>query len=62
MESVVRDCGDGQPFAAGPWLVGWLQRPNPSLGGATPGSYMDTAEGREQLGRLIGAQRSGAYM
>jgi len=62
VEVVVRDCGDGQGFAAGRWLASWLQRPNQALGGATPASYLDTAEGREQLGRLIGAQRSGAYV
>jgi len=62
VEAVVRDCGDGQAFAAGRWLASWLQRPNQALGGATPASFLDTAEGREQLGRLIGAQRSGAYV
>ena len=62
VEAVVRDCGDGQPFDAAAWLGSWLQRPNAALGGALPASYMDTAEGREQLGRLISAQRSGAYV
>lgn len=62
VEAVVRDCGDGHGFAAGRWLASWLQRPNQALGGATPASFLDTAEGREQLGRLIGAQRSGAYV
>jgi putative toxin-antitoxin system antitoxin component (TIGR02293 family) len=62
VEAVVRDCGDGQEFAAGRWLASWLQRPNQALGGATPAAFLDTADGREQLGRLIGAQRSGAYV
>ena len=62
VEAVVRDCGDGESFDAAQWLAAWLQRPNRALGGALPGDFLDTAEGREQLGRLIGAQRSGAYM
>lgn len=62
VEAVVRDCGESQGFAAGRWLASWLQRPNQALGGATPAAFLDTAEGREQLGRLIGAQRSGAYV
>lgn len=62
VEAVVRDCGDGQGFAAGRWLASWLQRPNQALGGDTPAAFLDTAEGREQLGRLIDAQRSGAYV
>jgi uncharacterized protein (DUF2384 family) len=62
VEVVVRDCGDGSPFGAGRWLADWLQRPNRALGGELPAPFMDTAEGREQVGRLIGAQRSGSYM
>ncbi len=60
--AIVRDCGDGQPFDAAQWLAAWLQRPSRALGGALPGDFLDTAEGREQLSRQIGAQRSGAYM
>jgi putative toxin-antitoxin system antitoxin component (TIGR02293 family) len=62
VEVLVRDCGDGSTFEAGRWLADWLQRPNRALGGVRPAAFMDTAEGREQVGRLIGAQRSGSYM
>jgi len=62
VEAVVRDCGDGSAFDAGQWLAAWLQRPNQALGGERPATFMDTADGREQLGRLIGAQRSGACL
>lgn len=62
VEAVVRDCGDGSRFDAGRWLADWLQRPNRALGGDLPAEFMDTAVGREQVGRLIGAQRSGSYM
>ena len=62
LQALLRDCGDGTPFDAAAWLASWLQRPNQALGGETPAAFMDTAEGREQVGRLIGAQRSGAYM
>ncbi len=58
MHAVVRDCGDGEAFDT----AAWLQRSNHALGGACPGEFLDTADGREQLSRLIGAQRSGAYM
>ncbi len=57
---LVRDCGDGSPLEAGRWLADWLQRTNPALGGIRPAAFMDTAAGREQVSRLIGAQRSGA--
>jgi len=59
---LVRDCGDGSPFETGRWLADWLQRTNPALGGIRPAGFVDTAEGREQVSRLIGAHRSGASM
>jgi hypothetical protein len=62
VESIIRDCGDGRPVNAARWLMAWTQQPNRALGGQAPASFMDTADGREQLARLIGAQRSGSYM
>ena len=62
VEVLVRDCGDGSPFEAGRLLADCLDRPNRALAGVRPAAFMDTAEGREQVGRLIGAQRSGSYM
>lgn len=62
VQALLRDCGDGRPFDACAWLASWLLRPNQALGGETPAAFMDTAEGREKVGRLIGAQRSGAFM
>ena len=60
-EAVVRDSGEAEGFDASSWLAGWLQQPQGALGGARPASYLDTADGREQLSRLIGAQSSGSY-
>ena len=60
-EAVVRDSGEAEGFDASSWLAGWLQQPQAALGGATPACYLDTADGREQLSRLIGAQSSGSY-
>jgi putative toxin-antitoxin system antitoxin component (TIGR02293 family) len=60
-EALVRDCGDPEGFEASLWLAGWLQQPQGALGGARPARYLDTADGRDQLSRLIGAQGSGSY-
>ena len=62
VDSVMQDCSDGQAFDSGRWLAAWLQRPNRALGNAIPASFLDTADGREQISQLIGAQRSGSYM
>ena len=62
VQALLQDCGDGRPFDAEAWLASWLQRPNQALGGDRPAAFMHTTEGRERLLRLIGAQRSVAYM
>ncbi len=62
VQALVQDCGDGRPFEAEAWLTSWLHRPNQALGGDRPAAFMPNPEGRERLLRLIGAQRSGAYM
>lgn len=53
------------PEAAGfdveKWVGGWIQRPQPALGGMTPAELMDTPSGRESVMRVLGAIQSGAY-
>jgi putative toxin-antitoxin system antitoxin component (TIGR02293 family) len=46
---------------AGKWLGQWLERPQPSLGGRTPGALLDTPTGVAVVSRLLGAIESGAY-
>jgi uncharacterized protein (DUF2384 family) len=48
-------------FNAGKWLGAWLNAPLPALGGARPGSYLDTMVGQDLLGELIAKAESGAY-
>lgn len=48
-------------FDAAKWLASWLGAPLPALGGATPGSFMDTVEGQKYVGNLLGMTQSGAY-
>jgi putative toxin-antitoxin system antitoxin component (TIGR02293 family) len=43
------------------WLGAWLAASNNALGGETPLSYLDTAEGRNLVSRLLGAMEAGTY-
>lgn len=61
VQLLVRDCGTETNFNAATWLTAWLQRPNHALADVPPAVYMDTADGREQISRLLGAMRSGSY-
>jgi putative toxin-antitoxin system antitoxin component (TIGR02293 family) len=64
VQTVVDESGDpnaAKDFDAAQWLEEWLSQPNPALGGMLPSTYLDTHEGQEVLGNLIGQMQSGAY-
>ena len=44
------------------WFAGWIEGPQPALGGLTPAELLDTPVGRQMVGRLLGAMGSGAYL
>lgn len=48
-------------FNAAKWLGAWLDAPLPALGGARPGSYLDTMVGQEMIASLLALAESGAY-
>ena len=54
--------GESTPeFDIDEWLQDWLERPQPSLGGARPVQLLNPAEGLESVRRTLGALLSGAY-
>lgn len=55
------DAESAPEFDAAKWLARWLAEPLPALGGATPGSYMDTVEGQKYVGNLLAMAQGGAY-
>lgn len=55
------DTENAPEFDAAKWLANWLTAPLPALGGATPGSFMDTVEGQKYVGNLLEMAQSGAY-
>jgi putative toxin-antitoxin system antitoxin component (TIGR02293 family) len=60
-EAMVKESGDPRPFDAAKWMAGWLEEPQPALGGKRPAELMDTAEGRGIVADLLARMQSGAY-
>ena len=61
VEAMVRESGNPEGFDAPAWVGNWLERPQPSLGGKTPSSFMDTAEGQQLVMQVLAQAQSGAY-
>ena len=61
VQTMVDESGDPKGFNAPHWLAGWITRPLPALGGATPASYMDTFEGQRLVASVLAMTQSGAY-
>jgi uncharacterized protein (DUF2384 family) len=57
-ESISVDPAD---FGSGRWLGQWLRLPMPALGGASPASYLDTAERQKVVLRILSMVRGGSY-
>ncbi len=61
VQKIVADSGQPEGFDAARWTAEWLAQPNPTLGGRTPGEFMDTADGRALVAALVAKMQSGAY-
>jgi putative toxin-antitoxin system antitoxin component (TIGR02293 family) len=61
VQTMVDESGDPSGFDAARWLAGWITKPLPALGGATPASYMDTFEGQRLVANVLAITQSGAY-
>lgn len=61
VQTMVDESGDPSGFDAARWLAGWITKPLPALGGATPASYMDTFEGQRLVASVLAMAQSGAY-
>lgn len=64
VETILAESGDPEEivdFDAGKWLMDWMERRLPALGGSRPAEYMDTIEGQEMISRILAMMQSGAY-
>ncbi|MEO8250054.1 MAG: antitoxin Xre/MbcA/ParS toxin-binding domain-containing protein [Burkholderiales bacterium] len=61
VQKIVSESGNLERFDAAGWTAQWLEEINPALGGKAPGEFLDTADERELVSRLIAQMQSGAY-
>ena len=59
--TIVEESGNPDGFDPATWFATWISAPAAVLGGRKPEEFLDTAEGRETLGRLLAQMQSGAY-
>jgi len=51
-----------QDFDARAWLLRWLDRPQPALGGKPPRDLVESEDGFRTVSKLLGASISGVYL
>jgi hypothetical protein len=61
VQEMIEQSGNPEGFSARRWVLSWIEMPVPALGGATPASFMNSAEGRKIVTNLLLMSQSGAY-
>jgi putative toxin-antitoxin system antitoxin component (TIGR02293 family) len=59
--ALVEEQGTPEGFDAAKWFYKWIEEPLPALSGKKPAELLDTKEGQQVVGNLIGTIRGGAY-
>lgn len=61
VEDMIPEDTDAPGFDASRWVARWLEEAQPALHGETPASFLDTADGRRLVRKLLGQMESGVY-
>lgn len=61
VQMMVAESGDATGFDAREWLLDWLDRPLPALGGQRPSELLSSKHGPEILSTLLAQSRGGAF-
>lgn len=61
VQKMVEESGDVAGFDAREWLLKWLDRPLPALGGQRPTEILSSKEGLEVLSTLLARSQAGAF-
>jgi len=64
LDEILKEVGSdhARDFDARAWLVRWLNRPQPALGGKRPYDLVESEEGFRSVSKLLGASISGVYL
>lgn len=61
VQKMVEESGNAAGFDAREWLLNWLERPLPALGGQKPAELLSSKDGPEVLSTLLAQSRGGAF-
>lgn len=61
VRKMVEESGDAPGFDPREWLLNWLERPLPALGGQRPTDLLSSKDGLEVLSTLLARSRAGAF-
>jgi len=61
VQKMVAESGDATGFDAREWLLNWLERPLPALGGQRPAELLSSEDGPEVLSTLLAQLRGGVF-
>ena len=62
VQKMVDESGRPDGFNAKSWVYTWLRTENMALGGRTPLSYLETADGQQLVSRALATTQSGVYL
>lgn len=61
VQKMVEESGDATGFDATEWLLNWLEKPLPALGGQRPADLLNSEDGFEILSTLLARSLAGAF-
>ena len=61
VQKMVAESGDTTGFDAREWLLNWLERPLPALGGQRAAELLSSKDVPEVLSTLLAQSRAGAF-
>lgn len=61
VRKMVEESGDATGFDAREWVLNWLERPLPALGGRRPAEILISEEGLDILTSSLARTQSGAF-
>lgn len=61
VQTMVAESGDATSFDAREWLLNWLERPLPALGGQRPAELLSSEDGLGVLTTLLARAQAGVF-
>lgn len=62
VRKMVEESGDATGFDAREWVLNWLERPLPALGGQRPAEILSSDDGPEVLALILAKAQAGTFV